>query len=89
MRRRWDRCARTNASTSSIVATLGLPAWQGRYVYESMLLGAVQEVLLLAPVYGPLGTAWSVLFAELGIACGLMYATEVRYRQLAIWRRRS
>jgi O-antigen/teichoic acid export membrane protein len=45
--------------------------------------------VVLAPVYGPLGTAWSVLFAEAGIACGLLYATDVRYRQLAIWRRRS
>ena len=49
--------------------------------------GSIIFNLLLAPVYGPLGTAWSMLFAEVFIALGLLYATEVRYRQLAVWRR--
>ena len=43
--------------------------------------------LVLAPLYGPLGTAWAVLFAEVVIAFGLLYATEVQYRQLSVWRR--
>lgn len=43
----------------------------------------------LAPGFGALGTAWSVLFAESFITLGLLYATEVKYRPLAVWRKPS
>jgi PST family polysaccharide transporter len=49
--------------------------------------GSIALNLLLAPAYGALGTAWSVLFAEIAIALGLLYATEIRHRDLAVWRR--
>jgi PST family polysaccharide transporter len=63
---------------------------QARSYSVVLIVAAVGSIilnLLLAPVYGPLGTAWSVLVAEVFIALGLLYATEVRYRQLAVWRR--
>jgi polysaccharide transporter, PST family len=43
--------------------------------------------LLLTPRYGPLGTVWAVLFAEIAITAGLLFATEVFYRQLSVWRK--
>lgn len=56
-------------------------------VLVSASLGSVLLNLWLAPIFGALGTAWSVLFAESFITLGLLYATEVKYRSLAVWRK--
>lgn len=50
-------------------------------------LSSVALNFSLAPIFGALGTAWSVLFAESFITLGLLYATEVKYRALSVWRK--
>lgn len=45
----------TSTSTDSIVATLGLPNWQGRYPYESIVVTAVEDVLWRSSAYASLG----------------------------------
>jgi PST family polysaccharide transporter len=61
--------------------------------YSSVLISAalisIVVNLLLTPHYGSLGTAWAVLLAEICTALGLLYATEVRFRSLSIWRTKA
>jgi PST family polysaccharide transporter len=83
-----------------IVPLLGLnqPSYQqllahrrNRAFTTVLLAAAIGSIVLnlsLAPAFGALGTAWSVLAAEVAIAFGLLYATEGGNRELAIWRRR-
>jgi PST family polysaccharide transporter len=59
----------------------------GYVMVFAALVGIVMN-LLLAPRYGALGTAKAVLLAEVCMALGLALATEVRFRNLSVWRNR-
>lgn len=61
-----------------------------RYYSSVLLAAALGSIALnigLTPVFGALGTTWSILFAESFITFGLLFATEFRYRSLSIWRK--
>lgn len=63
---------------------------QQKFYTVVLVTASLFSVLLnlwLAPIYGAIGTAWSVLFAETFITLGLLYATEIKYRTLAVWRK--
>jgi hypothetical protein len=53
----------TSASYAAIASTLKLPAWQGRFAWEAILIAACQDIAYRSPVYESIGPHGRLMLA--------------------------